>query len=129
MLFNKEKSGILNLHFFYSFYLTFAKAWHQANLKKLFVSYHPIAKKKSPRWPVKFFFYHIQTTFHFKCYLHHNCSIIVNWNNTLFYSSAKPLCNVSSYVFWFVNFFSFHFCVDQTFRNGRKTDSVMYTSE
>ena len=42
--------------------------------------------------------------FYFKCYFHHNCSINLNWNNTQFYSSAKPLCNVPSSVFWFVNF-------------------------
>ena len=42
--------------------------------------------------------------FDFKCYLHHNCSVNLNWNNTQLYSSAKPLRNVPSSVCWFVNF-------------------------
>ena len=39
-----------------------------------------------------------------KCYLHHNCSVNLNWNNRQLYSSAKPLHNVPSSVLWFVNF-------------------------
>ena len=42
----------------------------------------------------------LRPVFYFRCYLHHN----LNWNNTQLYSSAKPLCNVPSSVFWFVNF-------------------------
>ena len=42
----------------------------------------------------------LRPVFYFRCYLHHN----LNWNNTHLYSSAKPLCNVPSSVFWFVNF-------------------------
>ena len=79
----------------------------KANLKKLFVSYHLYCKKKkSLRWLVKLFFtlFKLNITFYFKCYLHHNCSVNLNWNNTQLYSSAKPLCNVPSSVFWFVNF-------------------------
>ena len=58
----------------------------------------------------KKFFYLTQTKyFYFKCYLHqncylhHNCSINLNWNITQLYSSAKPLQNVPSSVFQFVN--------------------------
>ena len=79
----------------------------KANLKKLFVSYHLYCKKKkSLRWLVKLFFtlFKLNITFYFKCYLHHNCSVNLNWNNTQLYSSAKPLRNVPSSVFWFVNF-------------------------
>ena len=65
-----------------------------------------ITKKKWSGQPVKLFFtlFKLNITFYFKCYLHHNCSINLNWNNTQLYSSAKPLHNVPSSVFWFVNF-------------------------
>ena len=61
---------------------------------------------QSPGQLVKSFFtlFKINITFHFKCYLHHNCSINLNWNNTQLYSSAKPLHEVPSCVFGFVNF-------------------------
>ena len=61
---------------------------------------------QSPGQLVKSFFtlFKINITFHFKCYLHHNCSINLNWNNTQLYSSAKPLHDVPSCVFGFVNF-------------------------
>ena len=52
-----------------------------------------------------FTLFKLNITFYFKCYLHHNCSVNLNWNNTQLYSSAKPLCNVPSSVFWFVNCF------------------------
>ena len=63
-------------------------------------------KKKSPWSPVKLFFTLLQLniTFYFKCYPYHNCSINLNWNNTQLYSFAKPLHNVPSSLFWFVNF-------------------------
>ena len=64
----------------------------KANLKNFFVFYHPHYLNQT-----KYFFY-------FKCYLHHNCTINLNWNNTQLYSSAKPLHNVPSSVSWFVNF-------------------------
>ena len=51
-----------------------------------------------------FTLFKLNITFYFKCYLHHNCSVNLNWNNTQLYSSAKPLHNVPSSVFWFVNF-------------------------
>ena len=75
-------------------------------LKKCSFPITYIAKNKSTRWPVKLFFtfFKLNITFYFKCYLHHNCSINLNWNNTKLYSSAKPLHNVPSSVFWFVNF-------------------------
>ena len=65
-----------------------------------------ITKKKSTGQLVKLFFYlfKLNITFYFKCYLHHNCSINLTWNNTQFYSSEKPLHNVPSSVFCFVNF-------------------------
>ena len=73
----------------------------------MFISYHPHRKtKKSPGRPVKRFFtlFKLNITFYFKCYLHHNCSVNLIWNNTQLYSSAKPLRNVPNSVFWFVNF-------------------------
>ena len=62
-----------------------------------------IAKKKVTRAASNFFFtlFKLNTTSYFKCYLHHNCSVNLNWNNTQLYSSAKPLRNVPSSVFWF----------------------------
>ena len=51
-----------------------------------------------------FILFKLNITFYSKCYLHHNCSINLNWNNTQLYSSAKPLCNVPSSVFWLINF-------------------------
>ena len=76
------------------------------SLKKLFISYHPHHKKKPPGWPVKLFFtlFKLNITFFFKCYLYHNGSINLNWNNKQLYSSPKPLHNVHGFVFWFVNF-------------------------
>ena len=78
----------------------------KANPKKLFVSYHPHRKKKSPRPPLILFFtwFKLNMTFYFKCYLHHNCSVNLNWNNTQLCNSAKPLRNDPSSVLWFVNF-------------------------
>ena len=75
------------------------------------VFYHPHHKKKSPRRLVKLFFtlFKLNITFYFKCYLHHNYSVNLNWNNTQLYSSAKPLRNVPSSVFWFLNFCFFPF--------------------
>ena len=54
-----------------------------------------------------FFFFtllKLNITFYFECYLHHDCSVNLNWNNTQLYSSPKPLRNVPNSVFWFVNF-------------------------
>ena len=69
-----------------------------------------IAKKLVTLAASKTFFYLTQTKyFYFKCYLHqncylhHNCSINRSWNITQLYSSAKPLQNVPSSVFQFVN--------------------------
>ena len=63
-------------------------------------------KRKSPERPVKLFFtlFKLNTTFYFRCYLHHNYSVNLNWNNTQLCSFAKPLRNVPSSVFWFANF-------------------------
>ena len=65
-----------------------------------------IAKKTSPGWSVKLFFtlFKLIITFYVKFYLNNNCSVNLNWNNTQLYSSVKPLHNVNSSVFWFVNF-------------------------
>ena len=73
----------------------------------MFISYNLHHKKnKSPGELVKLFLtlFKLNVTFYFKCYLHHNCSVNLNWNNTQLYSSAKPLHNVPSSVFWFANF-------------------------
>ena len=51
----------------------------------------------------------LNITFHFECYLHHNCSVSINWNNTQLCSSAKPLHHVPSSVLWFANFCFFPF--------------------
>ena len=64
-----------------------------------------IAKKESAWQLAKLFtLFKVNVTFYFKCYLHHNCSVNLHWNNTQLYSSAKPLRKVPSSVFWFVNF-------------------------
>ena len=65
-----------------------------------------IARKKVTRVGGETFFdlFSLNITFYFKCYFHHNCSVNLNWNNTRLYSSAKPLPNVPSSLFWFVNF-------------------------
>ena len=71
---------------------------------------HPHCKKKITQAAGKTFFFTLFNTFelniscYFKCYLHHNYSINLNWNSTQLCSSAKPLCNVPSSVLWFVNF-------------------------
>ena len=84
------------------------QAQSQANLQKCFISYHLHCKKKNaPGELVKLFFALLKRsiTFYFKCYLHINCSVNLNWNNTQLYSSAKPLHNVPSSVFLFANFY------------------------
>ena len=65
-----------------------------------------LQKRNSPGRSGKllFTFFKPNTTFYLKCYLHHNCSVNLNWNNTQLCNSAKPLRNVPSSVFWFVNF-------------------------
>ena len=66
-----------------------------------------ITKKNVTRVAGKTFFlplFRLNINFYFKCYLHHNCSVNLNWNNTQLYRSEKPLCNVNSSLFWFVNF-------------------------
>ena len=72
----------------------------------MLVSFNPHHKKISYRAVDKTFFTlsKLNITFYFKCYVHHNCSGNLNWNNTQLFSSAKPLRNVPSSVFWFVNF-------------------------
>ena len=72
----------------------------------MFVSCHLHRRKKLPWWPVKPFFtlFTLNITFYFICYLHHNCSLNLNWNNAQLHSSAKPLRYVPSSLFWFVNF-------------------------
>ena len=64
-------------------------------------------KKNAPGELVKLFFALLKRsiTFYFKFYLHINCSVNLNWNNTQLYSSAKPLHNVPSSVFLFANFY------------------------
>ena len=68
------------------------------------VSYPLHHKKISPGWPVKLFFtlFKLNSTFYFKCCLHHNCRVNLNWNNVQLCSYAKPLHNVLSSVFQFV---------------------------
>ena len=59
----------------------------------------PASQKKSPGQPVKLLFYLTQTKYYFLCQM-----LPSPWNNTRLYSSANPLHNVPSSVFWFVNF-------------------------
>ena len=74
-------------------------------LKNCFFPITHITKKLFTWATGKTFFYlTLNITFYFKCCLHNNCSVNLNWNNTQLYSSAKPLHNVPSSVFWFVNF-------------------------
>ena len=71
----------------------------------MFVPYHPHRKKISHLGGWGFFtLFKLSITFYFKCYLHNNCSVNLTWNHKQLYSSAKPLHNVPSSVFWFVNF-------------------------
>ena len=79
-------------------------------------------KNKSPGRPIKPFFtlLKLNITFYFKCYLHHNCSINLNWNNAQLYSSVKPFCNVPSSVFWFVNFCFLLFLRRSSFQKWKK---------
>ena len=88
----------------------------------MFVSVHLHRKKKSPRQLVKLFFtlFKLSITFSFKCYLFHNCSVNLNWNNTQLYSSAKPLHNVPCSVFWFVIFFLFPFLRRNSIQKWKK---------
>ena len=66
----------------------------------------PASQKKVILAAGKPFFalFKLSITFYFKCYLHHNCSGNLNWNNTQFYSYPNPLHNVPGFVFWFVYF-------------------------
>ena len=79
-------------------------------LKNCSFSITRIAKNKVTRTTGKTFLFTLFNMFklniscYFKCYLHHNCSINVNWNSTQLCSSAKPLLNVPSSALWFVNF-------------------------
>ena len=76
------------------------------NLRKIVCFLSCASQKKVTQAAGKSFFtlFKLNITFNLKCYLHHNCSVNLNWNNTQLYSSAKPLHNVPSSVFWFVNF-------------------------
>ena len=78
----------------------------QASLKKCSFPITLITKKKVTWTASKTFFtlFKLNITFYFKCDLHHNCGVNLNWNDIQLCSSAKPLHNVSSSVFWFVNF-------------------------
>ena len=79
-------------------------------LKNCFFPITGITKKKVTWVAGKTFFFTLFNMFKlniscfFNCYLHHNCSININWNSTQLCSSAKPLCNVPRSVLWFVNF-------------------------
>ena len=66
----------------------------------------PAWQKEVTQTASKTFFtlFKLNSTFYLKCYLHHNCSINLNWNNTQLCSSAKPLHNARSSVFCLVNF-------------------------
>ena len=96
----------------------------KANLKKIVCFLSPASqkkKKKSPGRPVKLFsFFKLNITFYFKYYLHH-----LNWNNTQIYSSTKPLHNVPSSVFWFVNYCFLPFLRRTSVQKWKKTGSVI----
>ena len=98
----REAPDLLFIVVFISFYI----CRYQVTLKNCSSPITRIAKKITRVAGKTFFFtlFKLNITFYFKCYLHHNCSVNLNWNNTQLYSSAKPLHNVPSSVFWFVNF-------------------------
>ena len=73
---------------------------HVLEEKKAMLLRHSTCIPSSVKLPL----FKLNITFHFKCYLHLNCSINLNWNNTQLYSSVKPLHNVPSSVFWLINF-------------------------
>ena len=102
--FKKQVSIIFRMCYLMMFIIKYENC--QGNLKKLFVSYHPLRKKKLPGRQVKLFFHLIQTKYYFWFQMlpYHSCSVNFNWNNTQFCSSVKPLRNVLSSVFWFANF-------------------------
>ena len=79
---------------------TFQSGWQPS----LFPITH-ITKKRHSSSQQNFFFtlFKLYITFYFKCYLH-NCTVDLNRNNAQLYSSAKPLRNVPSSVFWIENF-------------------------
>ena len=102
---NKSKPVIVNFLFIGNFSFII-KDYLRPTLKNCMFPITCIAEKKSHLGSqYNFFFFtlfKLNVAFYFKCYLHHNCSINLNWNNTQLYS--KPLHNVPSSVFWFVNF-------------------------
>ena len=73
-----------------------------ATLKKCLFPITLIAKKKRKvtRAASKI---KLNITFCFRCYLHHNCIVNLNWNNMQLYSSAKP-SHIPSSAFRFVDF-------------------------
>ena len=75
----------------------------KTNLEKFFISYHPHRKKKKVNQVAGKTFFYLIIYFYFKCYIHHNCIVNLNWNNKQLYNSAKLLRNAPSSVFWFVN--------------------------
>ena len=86
--------------------------------------------RKSPGRTVKVFvtLFKLNITFYFKCYLHHNCSVNLNWNNTQLCSFTEPLRNVLSSVFWFAIFCFLPFLRRTTVQKWKKNCYVMYTS-
>ena len=86
--------------------LVIKRIWLWATMKNCFLS--PASqKKKVTQVAGKTLFlvlFKLNIPFYFKCYLHHNYSVNLNWSETQLYSSAKPFHNVPSCAFWFVNF-------------------------
>ena len=102
-------------------YMIFVYGTH-IEIKKI-VSYHLHYKRKVTRVACKTYFtlFKLNITFYFKCYLHHNCSVNLNWNNTQLNSSAKPLHNVLSSAFWFVIFCFLAFLCRTSVQKWKKT--------
>ena len=86
-------------------------------------------KNKSFGQPVNFFLpYSLNITFYFKCYL--NCRVNRNWNNTQLYIALQNHCIMFPALYSNLKIFVFfHFCARLAFKNGKKSGSVMYTSE
>ena len=94
-------------NFYFSAESTFQESVSKQNFyacagakKKVMLLQHSTCILSSVKLPS----FKLNITLYFKCYLHHNCNINLNWNNTQLYSSVKPLRNVSSSAFWFINF-------------------------
>ena len=78
-------------NFYFSAESTFQESVSKQNFyacagakKKVMLLQHSTCILSSVKLPS----FKLNITLYFKCYLHHNCNINLNWNNTQFYGSA-----------------------------------------